>query len=194
MEPRTRKLSKVSELNENTQRSQSKPSEEEQEEDSADENILAEEDENAKKKEMPLWKRKTNWFIDHWTVSIVMTIVTIYALFFDEIRILFIPKVADDAFYALTSIALILFTIEIVLASLAKPGYRFSFFFILDVVSTVSLLTDIGWIMNLVLSGASGILGLAKMSRAGRITRLVRVIRLIRLIRIVKLYKQAKMA
>jgi hypothetical protein len=102
-----------------------------------------------------------------------MTIATIYALFFDDIRILYIPKVADDAFFALTSIALVLFTLEIVLASLAKPGYRFSFFFILDVVSTVSLITDIGWIMNLLLSGASSFLGLAKLSRAGRITRLV---------------------
>ena len=127
--------------------------------------------------------------LDSWGVSIIMTIATIYALFFDDIRVLYIPKVVDDAFYSLTTIALLLFILEILFASLVKPGYWLSFFFILDFISTISLITDIGWIMELILAGASGVLGLAKLSRAGRITRLVRVIRLIRLIRIVKLYK-----
>ncbi len=42
--------------------------------------------------------------------------------------------------------------------------FLFSFFFLLDVVSTISLVTDIGWIMELILSGATGILSIAKTS------------------------------
>jgi len=151
------------------------------------ENIFG--DEKKDDKETAKWKRVTIKILDSWGVSITMTIATVYALFFDDIRVLYIPKVADNAFYALTSIALVLFILEILFASLAKPGYWLSFFFVLDLISTISLITDIGWIMELILAGASGVLGLAKLSRAGRITRLVRVIRLIRLIRIVKLYK-----
>ncbi len=118
-----------------------------------------------------------------------MTVITIYALFFDDIRILYIPMVADNVFYTLTAISAVMFAIEIVLASLSKDKYFNSFFFWLDVISTVSLLADIGWIMELIVAGATGILSIAKTSRAGRVTRVIRVIRLIRLIRIVKLYK-----
>lgn len=143
---------------------------------------------------MPKWKKFTVKFLDSWFMSGLMTIITIYALFFDDIRILIIPKSVDDVFYAITSVALVLFLVEIILASLSKSGYFNSFFFWLDLVSTVSLIFDIGWIMDIILSGTSSLLSLAKTSRAGRITRVIRVIRLIRLIRIVKLYKQAKLA
>ena len=118
-----------------------------------------------------------------------MTIITIYALFFDDIRVLLIPVTFDDFFFTITSICLTLFLIEIVFACLAKPGYFLSFFFWLDVISTISLLFDIGWIMDVILNGTNELLSIAKTSRAGRVTRVIRVIRLIRLIRIVKLYK-----
>lgn len=76
-----------------------------------------------------------------------MMIITMYALFFDDIRVILIPKVADDVFYAITSFSLLFFMVEIILASFAKKGYFNSFFFWLDVVSTITLITDIGWIM-----------------------------------------------
>lgn len=92
-----------------------------------------------------------------------------------------------------------MFGIEIFLASIAKEDYFLTFFFWLDVVSTISMIPDIGWIWDLMIgqgssSNASNAASLAKTSRAGRVTRVIRVIRLIRLIRIVKLYKQAKLA
>jgi len=42
-----------------------------------------------------------------------------------------------------TSIAMALFTIEIILASIGQDGYFASFYFWLDLLSTVSLITDI---------------------------------------------------
>jgi hypothetical protein len=87
-----------------------------------------------------------------------------------------------------------MFTLEIILASVAKEEYFLTFFFWLDVVSTLSMLTDIGWVWDIMVgenssSKAGNAAQLAKTSRAGRVTRVIRVIRLIRLIRIVKLYK-----
>jgi hypothetical protein len=85
-------------------------------------------------------------FIDHSAVVIFMTCVTIYALFFDDIRILGFGLEADNAFYSLTIIALVLFSVEICLASYSKDDYFNSFFFWLDIVATISLIQDIGWI------------------------------------------------
>jgi hypothetical protein len=129
-----------------------------------------------------------------------MTIVTVYALYFDDIRILVFPKKADDFFYGITLLGMILFTAEIVIASYAKDGYQGSFFFWLDIVSTVTMIPDCGWIWEPIIGGGNTDGGgdnaaqLAKTSRAGRVTRVIRVIRLIRLIRIVKLYKQSQLA
>lgn len=77
-----------------------------------------------------------------------MTIVTIYALLGDDIRLLATSKDTDNIFVALTSVSLVLFLIELLLASIGKEGYFNSFFFWLDLVSTISLVTDIPVIMD----------------------------------------------
>jgi hypothetical protein len=75
-----------------------------------------------------------------------MTIVTIYALFGDDVRMLVFAKSADDVFYGLSVAALFFFLLELVLSCYAKPDYFNSFYFWLDLVATVSLVPDIGWI------------------------------------------------
>ena len=129
-----------------------------------------------------------------------MTIVTIYALFGDDCRLIFAPKEGDDTFTLLTFISMILFLIELILASIGQPDYFNSFFFWLDLVSTLSLVTDIEPLMDMITGGGeetdtTDSASLARASRGARIGtkagRMTRVIRLIRLIRIVKLYKSA---
>lgn len=121
--------------------------------------------------------------------------VTIYTLFADDLRILLIPVLYDDFFFFLTTVALLLFTGEIIVSCYVKPGYFPHFFFWLDVLSTASMLFDIGWITDTVgpyiLTGGGGAdpTSIAKTSRAARVTKIVRLVRLIRLVRIVKLYK-----
>ena len=150
-------------------------------------------------------KKGRNWvqvnghlMIESWQWGIFMAVVTIYTLFFDDIRVICIPKKYDDFFYFLTTVSLCLFTFEIILACYCSPGYFNSFFFWLDVLATGSMIFDIGWIMDnigfIYGSGASDATSIAKTSRAARVTRIVRLVRLIRLVRIVKLYKQAKKA
>merc|ERR1740117_217264 len=91
---------------------------------------------------------------------------------------------------------MILFALEIIVTCYAKPEYIGSFFFYLDIISTITMIPDCEWIWSLIVEdgGNTSAADLAKTSRAGRVTRVIRVIRLIRLIRIVKLYKQAKAA
>lgn len=144
------------------------------------------------------FKKSLANFIDNTGVVVFMTIVTIYALYFDDFRILLFPKQADDVFYGITLLGMICFTVEIIIASYAKDEYLYSFFFWLDIISTVSMIPDCGWIWQPLIEGGDGggdsATDLAKTSRAGRVTRVIRVIRLIRLIRIVKLYKQKQLA
>jgi len=125
---------------------------------------------------------------------IFMSVVTLYTLFFDDLRVLLIEKKNDSVFYMITTVCFALFMVEIIVGSLCRYPYFMTFFFWLDLVSTLSMLPDIGWFWDLVTGegtniNATNATQLAKTSRAGRVTRIIRVIRLIRLIRIVKLYK-----
>ncbi len=52
-----------------------------------------------------------------------MAIVTLYALFGDDIRVLSVTKSQDEVFYVLTIIAMSLFIIEILLNCITNPEY-----------------------------------------------------------------------
>ena len=79
------------------------------------------------------------------------------ALFGDDIRQLAFSKEADDVFYILTIISMVLFLFEVVLASLVKEDYFLSFYFWLDFISTVSLIFDIGWFWDAILGTGSSV-------------------------------------
>lgn len=151
----------------------------------------------------PKWKIRLFHMIDHWSFTAWMTLLTIYALFGDDIRVAAFSKDADDGFNVITTICLFFFALEIILSSLCKKDYWLGFFFWLDLVSTISLITDIGWVWSAVTdtgsstgnsaSKATQVARAGRASRAGtRAARIIRIIRVIRLIRIVKLYKMAK--
>jgi len=81
--------------------------------------------------------------VDSNPIQTLMTLVTIYALLGDDLKLLTTTKGADIYFTWCTSIALVLFMIELILASIGKEGYLNSFFYWLDLVSSISLVTDI---------------------------------------------------
>jgi hypothetical protein len=142
---------------------------------------------------------KLDKFLENYVVVGFMSAVTIYSLFFDDIRAAGFESKQDPIFWGFTCACMGFFLIEIFLSSIAKKDYFLSFFFWLDVISTISMIPDIGFVWYLMIGEggnrqAKSATSVAKTSRAGRITRVIRVIRLIRLIRIVKLYKQAQLA
>ena len=90
-------------------------------------------------------------FLDSRGFQIFINILTVYALFADDFRTAFFPKSADDGFDSIIIICMIFFSLEIVLSVLSKENYVFTFFFWLDIISTVSLIFDLKWFQNAVL-------------------------------------------
>ena len=125
--------------------------------------------------------------------ALVMTLITVYTLFFDDLRVIFFPKILDDLFYTLSTLAMLSFIVEMALSIYAVDEYFLSFVFWLDLLSTVTMVPDIGWLWFWITGGNQTSSGqatdLARAARASKVTRLVRVVRLLRIIRVVKLYK-----
>lgn len=55
-----------------------------------------------------------------------MAIVTLYALFGDDIRILSVNKDGDYVFFILTTVCILCFLTEIILTCIANPKYLFN--------------------------------------------------------------------
>lgn len=91
--------------------------------------------------------------LENYAIVGTMSLITLYTLFFDDIRVLALPKSADEECWAVTCLCFALFAIEIILASICKENYFLTFFFWLDIVSTISMLPDIGWIWDLMTGG-----------------------------------------
>ena len=58
-------------------------------------------------------------FMNHWSVTTVMTIVTLFALFGDDIKLAFYTKEVDDTFDNIAFFCLIMFSVEITLNAIS---------------------------------------------------------------------------
>lgn len=137
--------------------------------------------------------------IDGKYATLVMACVTIWVLFGDDIRLVTTRKESDEGFFISFLICFILFVIEIILNSIVQEDYKFTFFFWLDVVATISIVPDIPYIIDPFLSIYNmhqNVVDVDWNTTAIRNTneesygsRVLRSIRYLRLVRIVKLYK-----
>ena len=82
-------------------------------------------------------------------ITIIMMIVTIFALIGDDFRVWFFNKNADPYFFAGLCFSLVAFTVEIMVNSCVVDDFKWSFFFWLDIIATTSIILDIEWITNL---------------------------------------------
>jgi hypothetical protein len=111
-------------------------------------------------------------------------------------------KEADFWFNIALCVSLVLFLIEVLVNSCVVDDFKFSFFFWLDIIATISLLPDISFMLDLM----QDLVGMQKFSLSAdvipgqfastdassdKIQKIVKSLRLIRLIRIIKLYKYA---
>lgn len=76
--------------------------------------------------------------------------MTIFIIFADDIRVLALNKYQDDAFDYVQLTIMAIFFVELVLSSLSIPNYLFGFFFWNDLLSTASILMDVGLFTNIV--------------------------------------------
>lgn len=120
------------------------------------------------------------------------TLLTVYALTGDDIRLICTRKPADMIFNYIVMLCIVVFSFEVVVSCLGKDDYFMGFFFVLDVASTATLVLDLSWVSD-ELAGGGEDDDQAKNARAGRTARIGakagRVVRVIRLVRILKLYK-----
>ena len=77
-----------------------------------------------------------------------MAAVTIFALFGDDFRLWFTTKHADIFIDAALLFSLFAFTLEILVNSCVVDEFKYSFFFWLDIVATVSICVDVTMIAN----------------------------------------------
>jgi hypothetical protein len=87
-------------------------------------------------------------FVDSNYFVIFFMILTVFIMFINDIQIGFLPKSVDYVIDILLTITFALFFFEIILNCIVIKEYFNSFFFWLDVISTLSILQDIGFIIN----------------------------------------------
>lgn len=121
-----------------------------------------------------------------------------WSLFADDIRIIAFEKDADPVFDGITITLIVIFTVEIALSWYVLEEYACSFFFFLDLISTISLIFDISMFTELIYNSDGNTASFSRIAAQSRTTRAatraVRIVKLFRIIRIIKLYKTAMKA
>merc|ERR1719456_409388 len=145
---------------------------------------------------LPTKRDKVVAFMEHKYWQAFVGTFTVLALYGDDVRLISFFKSADDAFYFLFFLCLILFSVELTLQSIVVEGYKWSFFFWLDMIATASLFPDIAWLSDFFLdmyvtddsSGQAGAdTGIARAGRTARVgTRAGRIVRLVKLVQVVR--------
>lgn len=92
------------------------------------------------------FKKAISNTLDHCVTQGFLMVFTLFALFGDDLRLLSSPKSQEDAFNFMASLCFLIFTVEIILSTISKENYYRSFFFWLDIIATISLIADIGWV------------------------------------------------
>ena len=119
-------------------------------------------------------------------------VTTLFSLYAQDFNICWFPPSADTAISVLLTLALGLFSLDIVVNCLLLPGYCLSFFCLVDVIGTVSLMLDIQFMLPLTLNEQGRSASLQHLTQSGnvlRVTRFVRLFRIMQATRIVRLFR-----
>lgn len=159
-------------------------------------------------------------FIESTPVTAFMALVTIYALYSDDVRLLGFDKTADPVFILFSSIACLLFFVEIGVQCWCRDKYinvptnfkcgkyagleellrtlnEFikigSFYFWLDLLATFSMIFELPWITSVSADGVDDNFDNARAGKASRAgAKAARVLKVVRMIRLVRLVKLYK--
>mmetsp|Transcript_10709 Transcript_10709/g.23223 ORF Transcript_10709/g.23223 Transcript_10709/m.23223 type:complete len:1219 (-) Transcript_10709:40-3696(-) len=127
-------------------------------------------------------------FMSSKPMEILFMFVTLFCLYADDMRTCLFLKESDPLFYVLTTMSLIVFSVELTIQSIVQEGYKWSFFFWMDVVALISIVPDIDWLMSplysLFTKGDETLSG-----NGSTFAQLLRMVRLVRLLRVVNLAK-----
>ena len=151
------------------------------------------------------YKTKIFNYLESTTCNIIIILLTLIALFMDDIRLVSTDASADDAFAICTLIVFIFFVLELIIRCIVEPNYFKSFFFWLDLIAALSLIQDIPFFWYPILgidqnsatdTDENSSLTIARAARSSRAAtkagRFVRFVRLLRIVRIGKLFEGFK--
>lgn len=160
-------------------------------------------------------------FLDSTLVTAFMTLITIYALFSDDVRVLCFQKGSDTAFVVVSSIAFFLFIIEIGVQCWCRDKYLMlpnaetikdlrrasswskrlevlrsvfkigSFYFWLDLLATLSMIFELPWIFPYSSDGVDGSLENARAGKASRAG--AKAARILKVVRMIRLVRLVKL-
>eukprot|EP00300_Choanocystis_sp_HF-7_P027287 c32373_g1_i1.p1 GENE.c32373_g1_i1~~c32373_g1_i1.p1 ORF type:complete len:763 (-),score=162.58 c32373_g1_i1:84-2372(-) len=119
------------------------------------------------------WARLEQLIRTHPAYTVLIIVVTLFAVFGDDIRIVFLPKSADQVFTDIFYFCFAVFVIDMGLSAIFEPRYLRSIIFLLDFLATSSLL-----LQPLIQTDIST-QGLA-IARVARIVRIMRIMRIAR--------------
>lgn len=86
--------------------------------------------------------------LDAPSVTILMALITLFALVGDTLRNWWFSKDADTFFDALLILSMFLFSLEILMNTIVMEDFKYSYFFWLDIIATLSLIFDINPILD----------------------------------------------
>ena len=130
-------------------------------------------------------------------MQLFLGVLLMMSLFMNESWVLGdAPDSSNDALYAILLLVFICFAAESVVLSFVQPQYFLGFFFWMDVMGTISILFDIGWVSDSLFgtggSGNSGsILRATRAAKLGaRYGRLMRILKLMKFIHLLPCFKK----
>ena len=142
-------------------------------------------------------KVKIRKLIDHKVTEFFMFLFTMWALLMDDFRAAALDKEADFGIACVSLFVMIVFFVEVCLRAYVQKGYFGSFFFVLDLVATFTIIFDFSEAFSppTTTSDAGGSdaaqqqLQMARVGRSARVgTRVGRLLRLLRVLRVLKLF------
>lgn len=103
-----------------------------------------------------------------------MAILTIYSIFAIDIQKSFFNQPAAYIFGYVHILAICVFSTEMILNWLGKEKYPLSFYFWIDVISTMSMVLEITWVDNFLVDNSNlpGVLTIAKVVKASRLSKI----------------------
>jgi len=146
-------------------------------------------------------KVKIRKLIDHKITEFFMFLFTMWALLMDDFRAAALDKEADFGIACVSLFVMIVFFVEVCLRAYVQKGYFGSFFFVLDLVATFTIIFDFSEAFSppTTTSDAGGSdaaqqqLQMARVGRSARVgTRVGRLLRLLRVLRVLKLFMVAR--
>lgn len=124
------------------------------------------------------WAKTTNNFLSRnmgW--SVVVMILTVWALFMDDLLYLAFPKEADMVFFVISWLIFIIFFMEVVLSSIVERGYILSLPMAMDLLAAMSLIPFTQIVEQGIDSTTDETMDEAAVARIARTFRALRILR-----------------